>query len=61
MNIDAMARKVDVDNRIPLRNYYRIANNLLRQVKYFQILLPLYFVFYKYPAPKLIELGKLFI
>uniref|UniRef100_M1AC80 AMSH-like ubiquitin thiolesterase 3 n=1 Tax=Solanum tuberosum TaxID=4113 RepID=M1AC80_SOLTU len=26
-----MARKVDVDNRIPLRNYYRIANNLLRQ------------------------------
>lgn len=31
MNIDAMARKVDVDNRIPLRNYYRIANNLLRQ------------------------------
>ncbi|XP_016480715.2 AMSH-like ubiquitin thioesterase 3 [Nicotiana tabacum] len=31
MNVDAMTRKVAVDNRIPLRNYYRIANNLLRQ------------------------------
>ncbi|KAK4338925.1 hypothetical protein RND71_040387 [Anisodus tanguticus] len=31
MNVDAMTRKVEVDNRIPLRNYYRIANNLLRQ------------------------------
>ncbi|CAK7326394.1 unnamed protein product [Dovyalis caffra] len=26
-----MTRKVEVDNRIPLRNYYRIADNLLRQ------------------------------
>ncbi|CAN4106360.1 unnamed protein product [Withania somnifera] len=31
MDVDAMSRKVEVDNRIPLRNYYRIANNLLRQ------------------------------
>jgi STAM-binding protein len=30
-NVNAVARKVDVDNRIPLRNYYRIADNLLRQ------------------------------
>lgn len=37
MNVDAMTRKVAVDNRIPLRNYYRIANNLLRQVSSFPI------------------------
>ncbi|KAG6759759.1 hypothetical protein POTOM_036248 [Populus tomentosa] len=31
INVDKMTRKVEVDNRIPLRNYYRIADNLLRQ------------------------------
>ncbi|KAI3687156.1 hypothetical protein L1987_80847 [Smallanthus sonchifolius] len=31
ININAMARKIDVDDRIPLRNYYRIADNLLKQ------------------------------
>nr|XP_043608481.1 AMSH-like ubiquitin thioesterase 3 [Erigeron canadensis] len=31
ININAMARKIDVDNRIPIRNYYRIADNLLKQ------------------------------
>ncbi|KAK9139215.1 hypothetical protein Scep_008896 [Stephania cephalantha] len=31
ININAMARKIDVDNRIPLRHYYRIADNLLKQ------------------------------
>lgn len=32
INVNAMTRKIDVDNRIPLRNYYRIADNLLKQV-----------------------------
>ncbi|KAK9161709.1 hypothetical protein Syun_008050 [Stephania yunnanensis] len=32
ININAMARKIDVDNRIPLRHYYRIADNLLKQL-----------------------------
>lgn len=32
ININSMARKIDVDDRIPLRNYYRIADNLLKQV-----------------------------
>ncbi|KAK3002124.1 hypothetical protein RJ639_022216 [Escallonia herrerae] len=31
INVNAMTRKIDVDNRIPLRNYYRIADNLLKQ------------------------------
>ncbi|KAG2726956.1 hypothetical protein I3760_01G137500 [Carya illinoinensis] len=31
VNVDLVARTVQVDNRIPLRNYYRIANNLLKQ------------------------------
>ncbi|KAK9136723.1 hypothetical protein Sjap_007317 [Stephania japonica] len=34
ININAMARKIDVDNRIPLRHYYRIADNLLKQVRF---------------------------
>jgi hypothetical protein len=32
INVNSIARKVEVDNRIPLRNYYRIADNLLKQV-----------------------------
>uniref|UniRef100_A0A2P2MGA5 MPN domain-containing protein n=1 Tax=Rhizophora mucronata TaxID=61149 RepID=A0A2P2MGA5_RHIMU len=31
INVNTAARKIEVDNRIPLRNYYRIADNLLRQ------------------------------
>ncbi|KAJ8766451.1 hypothetical protein K2173_022510 [Erythroxylum novogranatense] len=31
INVNQVARKVEVDNRIPLRYYYRIADNLLRQ------------------------------
>ncbi|GMH18877.1 hypothetical protein Nepgr_020718 [Nepenthes gracilis] len=31
ININAIARKIDVDNRIPLRYYYRIADTLLKQ------------------------------
>ncbi|KAM6545123.1 hypothetical protein CsatB_025859 [Cannabis sativa] len=31
INVNSIARKVEVDNRIPLRYYYRIADNLLRQ------------------------------
>nr|VDC82841.1 unnamed protein product [Brassica rapa] len=31
IDLKKVARKIEVDNRIPLRNYYRIADNLLRQ------------------------------
>ncbi|OAY56091.1 AMSH-like ubiquitin thioesterase 3 [Manihot esculenta] len=31
IDVNKIARKVEVDNRIPLRHYYRIADNLLRQ------------------------------
>lgn len=36
INIAASARRHDVDNRIPLRNYYRIADNLLKQADIFR-------------------------
>lgn len=32
IDVNEMARKKEVDDRIPLRNYYRIADNLLKQV-----------------------------
>lgn len=32
INFSAVTRKIDVDNRLSLRNYYRIADNLLKQV-----------------------------
>lgn len=32
ININASAKKINVDNRISLHFYYRIANNLLKQV-----------------------------
>lgn len=35
INIAASAQKLDVDNRIALRFYYRIADNILRQVRCF--------------------------
>ncbi|KAF5738755.1 hypothetical protein HS088_TW13G01656 [Tripterygium wilfordii] len=36
INVNSIARKVEVDNRIPLRNYYRIADNLLRQANIYR-------------------------
>ncbi|KAF3456307.1 hypothetical protein FNV43_RR00957 [Rhamnella rubrinervis] len=36
INVNSMARKVEVDNRIPLRNYYRIAENLLKQASIYR-------------------------
>ncbi|XP_057958215.1 AMSH-like ubiquitin thioesterase 3 [Malania oleifera] len=36
MLINVTARKVEVDNRIPLRYYYRIADNLLRQASIYR-------------------------
>ncbi|KAF8394639.1 hypothetical protein HHK36_020853 [Tetracentron sinense] len=36
ININAIARKVDVDIRIPLRYYYRIADNLLKQASIYR-------------------------
>ncbi|GLT99039.1 hypothetical protein SLE2022_165070 [Rubroshorea leprosula] len=35
-NVNAIARKVDVDNRIPIRYYYRIADNLLKQANIYR-------------------------
>ena len=34
INVNSIACKVEVDNRIPLRYYYRIADNLLKQVRF---------------------------
>ncbi|KAK6161024.1 hypothetical protein DH2020_004405 [Rehmannia glutinosa] len=39
INFSAMTRKIDVDNRISLRNYYRIADNLLKQLMKYQVIL----------------------
>ncbi|XP_042516024.1 AMSH-like ubiquitin thioesterase 3 [Macadamia integrifolia] len=36
INVNAMTRKIDVDNRIPLRHYYRIADNLIRQASIYR-------------------------
>ncbi|XP_027331193.1 AMSH-like ubiquitin thioesterase 3 [Abrus precatorius] len=36
IDLDSIARKVDVDNRIPLRYYYRIADNLLKQASIYR-------------------------
>ncbi|GKU85401.1 hypothetical protein SLEP1_g80 [Rubroshorea leprosula] len=36
INVNAVAPKVDVDNRIPLRYYYRIADNLLKQANIYR-------------------------
>ncbi|XP_076905449.1 AMSH-like ubiquitin thioesterase 3 [Bidens hawaiensis] len=36
LNVNAMTRKIDVDDRIPLRNYYRIADNLLKQANIYR-------------------------
>ncbi|RDX87413.1 AMSH-like ubiquitin thioesterase 3 [Mucuna pruriens] len=36
IDLDSIARKVEVDNRIPLRYYYRIADNLLKQASIYR-------------------------
>ncbi|CAK8563755.1 unnamed protein product [Lathyrus sativus] len=36
IDLDSITRKVDVDNRIPLRYYYRIADNLLKQARIYR-------------------------
>ncbi|KAL2506825.1 AMSH-like ubiquitin thioesterase 3 [Abeliophyllum distichum] len=36
INFNVASRKVDVDNRISLRNYYRIADNLLKQANIYR-------------------------
>ncbi|CAL1397354.1 unnamed protein product [Linum trigynum] len=36
IDLNKIARKVEVDNRIPLRYYYRIADNLLRQANVYR-------------------------
>lgn len=33
ININSCAKKVQVDNRLPLRYYYRIADSLIKQVR----------------------------
>lgn len=51
VNIDAMSRKIEVDNRISLRNYYRIADNLLKQANIFREeknLIDLYVILLRY-------------
>ncbi|XP_027920656.1 AMSH-like ubiquitin thioesterase 3 isoform X2 [Vigna unguiculata] len=35
-DLDSIARKIDVDNRIPLRYYYRIADSLLKQASIYR-------------------------
>ncbi|KAL1334894.1 hypothetical protein HN51_063846 [Arachis hypogaea] len=36
IDLDSIARRVEVDNRIPLRYYYRIADNLLKQASIYR-------------------------
>ncbi|CAA0834246.1 AMSH-like ubiquitin thioesterase 3 [Striga hermonthica] len=51
LNLSAMNRKIDVDNRISLRNYYRIADNLLKQANIYREeknLIDLYAMLLKY-------------
>ncbi|KAI4334928.1 hypothetical protein L6164_013628 [Bauhinia variegata] len=36
IKVNSIARKVEVDNRIPLRYYYRIADNLLKQANVYR-------------------------
>ncbi|WOH15865.1 hypothetical protein DCAR_0935411 [Daucus carota subsp. sativus] len=53
INIDAVARKIDVDNRIPLRNYYRIADNLLKQANIYRgekNIIDLYIILLRYSS-----------
>ncbi|KAG8370489.1 hypothetical protein BUALT_Bualt14G0122100 [Buddleja alternifolia] len=51
INFSAMTRKIDVDNRISLRNCYRIADNLLKQANIYREeknLIDLYVILLRY-------------
>ncbi|XP_052189041.1 AMSH-like ubiquitin thioesterase 3 [Diospyros lotus] len=53
INVKAMARKFDVDNRLPLRNYYRIADNLLKQANIYREennIIDLYIILLRYSS-----------
>ncbi|KAL3626577.1 hypothetical protein CASFOL_030126 [Castilleja foliolosa] len=53
LNFSAMTRKIDVDNRISLRNYYRIADNLLKQADIYRgekNLIDLYVILLRYSS-----------
>ncbi|KAG6431409.1 hypothetical protein SASPL_109488 [Salvia splendens] len=53
INFSAMTRKVDVDNRISLRNYYRIADNILKQANIYREeknLIDLYVILLRYSS-----------
>ncbi|KAG9139751.1 hypothetical protein Leryth_021437 [Lithospermum erythrorhizon] len=36
VDVNALTRKIAVDNRLPLKNYYRIADNLLKQANIYR-------------------------
>eukprot|EP00268_Persea_americana_P023114 TRINITY_DN2279_c0_g3_i1.p1 TRINITY_DN2279_c0_g3~~TRINITY_DN2279_c0_g3_i1.p1 ORF type:complete len:510 (-),score=88.72 TRINITY_DN2279_c0_g3_i1:243-1772(-) len=53
ININASAKKINVDNRIPLHFYYRIANNLLKQASIYREeknLIDLYIILLRYSS-----------
>ncbi|KAK4425929.1 AMSH-like ubiquitin thioesterase 3 [Sesamum alatum] len=53
INFSAVTRKIDVDNRISLRNYYRIADNLLKQASIYREeknLIDLYVILLRYSS-----------
>ncbi|XP_022760642.1 AMSH-like ubiquitin thioesterase 3 isoform X2 [Durio zibethinus] len=53
IDVNAMARRVEVDNRIPLRYYYRIADNLLKQASIYggeKNIVDLYIILLRYSS-----------
>lgn len=53
INFSSMSPKIDVDNRISLRNYYRIADNLLKQANIYREennLIDLYVILLRYSS-----------
>lgn len=53
VDVNAMARKINVDNQFPLRNYYRIADNLLKQANIYRAeknILDLYIILLRYSS-----------
>ncbi|KAL8481407.1 hypothetical protein ACS0TY_027787 [Phlomoides rotata] len=53
INFSAVTRKIDVDNRLSLRNYYRIADNLLKQADIYREeknLIDLYVILLRYSS-----------
>lgn len=57
INIAACTRRLNVDNRFPLRYYYRIADNILKQVtlplefRFFFFFLFSLFIYFKFCTP----------